>query len=179
MCESDGAASRRNGRASPLPVGEWVLVAEGAVEPDAKTTLAACGRRHPWAARPRRLMTKMLLMPTRQRHHPVLRVVLMRADDTLRHVEHGSRRLTRHDHRDVCGCPERGPRVGPSRRRASLHDRRAAYRRRFACQPLERRHVRTRCGRMPRARVAIMAPIGTMFWCTNPSVRCLVEVDER
>ena len=82
-----------------MPVGAWVLVAERAVQHGAKTTLTACGRRHPGAVRPRRLMTKMLLMPTRQRRHPVLRVVLMRADDPLRHFEHGSRRLTMHDHR--------------------------------------------------------------------------------
>jgi hypothetical protein len=102
MGESDGvASSRRNGGASPVPVGEWVLVAEGVVQPGAKTTLTACGRHYPWAIGPRGLMAKMLLMPTRQYRHPVLRVVLVIADDALRHVEDGSRRSIMDDHSDV------------------------------------------------------------------------------
>ena len=79
-----------------MPVGGWVLVAQGAVEPGAKTARAAFGRRHPGAARPRRLVAQMLPMPTRQDGHPVLRVVLVIADDALHHVEDGSRCLTRH-----------------------------------------------------------------------------------
>lgn len=84
-----------------MPVGGWGLVAEGAVQHGAKTALAAFGRRHPWAARPRGLMAKMLPMPTRQCCHPVLRFVLVIADDALLHVENGSRRLPMPDHGDV------------------------------------------------------------------------------
>jgi hypothetical protein len=56
---------RRNGGASPVSVGERVLVAEGAVEPSAKTTLTACGRQYPGAIGPRELMAQVLRMPTR------------------------------------------------------------------------------------------------------------------
>ena len=46
-------------------------------------------------------MAQMLPMPARQDRHPVLRVVLVIADDALRHVKDGSRRLIMDDHRDV------------------------------------------------------------------------------
>jgi hypothetical protein len=95
------ASSRRNGGASPVTVGGWVLVAQGAVQHGAETALAAFSRRHPWAVCPRGLMAQMLPMPTRQYRYPVLRFVLVIADDALLHVEDGSRRLTRHDHSDV------------------------------------------------------------------------------
>lgn len=102
MCAKGGVASgRRNGGASPVPVGGRVLVAQRAVEPGAETALAAFGRRHPWAVRPRGLMAQVLPMPTRQYRYPVLRFVLVIADDALFHVEDGSRRLTRRDHSDV------------------------------------------------------------------------------
>jgi hypothetical protein len=66
MGESDGVASgRRNGGASPLLVGAWGLVAQGAVKSGAKTTLTACGRQYPGAIGPRELMAQVLRMPTR------------------------------------------------------------------------------------------------------------------
>jgi hypothetical protein len=109
MGESDGVAtSRRNGGASPVSVGAWVLVAQGAVDRGAKMTLTTFGRHHPWAIGPRGLMAQMLPMPTRQDRHPVLRVVLVIADDALHHVEAGSGRLIRHDHREVRRCWEFG-----------------------------------------------------------------------
>jgi hypothetical protein len=55
------------------------VVAEGAVEPGAKTPLTACGRHDPWAIGPRGLMAQMLPMPTRQCCHPALRFVLVTA----------------------------------------------------------------------------------------------------
>jgi hypothetical protein len=81
---------------------EWVVVAEGAVEPGAKTTLTAWGRHHPWAMGSRGLMAQVLPRPTRQDRHPGLRVVLVIADDALRHVEDGSRRPIMYDHSNVC-----------------------------------------------------------------------------
>jgi hypothetical protein len=101
--ETDGVASgRRNGGESPVPVGGWILVAQGAVEHGAKTALAAFGRHHPWAVGPWGLMAQMLPMATGQDRHPVLRVVLVIADDALLHVEDGSRRPIMQDHKDDC-----------------------------------------------------------------------------
>jgi hypothetical protein len=63
-----------HGGASPVLVGEWVLVAQGVVEL-VRDCSAYRGRHDPWAIGPRWLMAKMLLMPTRQDRHPVPRVV--------------------------------------------------------------------------------------------------------
>jgi hypothetical protein len=86
----------------PLSVGAWVVVAEGAVGPGAKTTLTAWGRHYQWAMGLRGLMAQVLRMPTRQDRPPGLRVVLVIADDGLRHVENGSKRPIMCDHGDGC-----------------------------------------------------------------------------
>jgi hypothetical protein len=138
------ATRRRDGGASPGTVGEWILVASVAVQHDTKTALAAFGRRHPGAVRPRGLMPKMLLMPTRQYGHPVLRFVLVVADNALFHVEDGSMRVTMHDHSDVCCFREMGIRLGSRHSHAPRHDQGTVYQRHVSCQrPGQGRMART------------------------------------